>query len=77
MTTKKLARTVIEGGRTRGNTRHPRASNAVERTKVRRVSSALVRGADADFTTYPVRQEVWRQFNDELGRAKRWLWSTL
>jgi len=73
MTTKNLARTVIEGGRTRGNTWHRRASNAVQRTKVRRVSGALFRGADADFTNYPVRQEVWREFKDKSGPAKRWL----
>jgi len=73
MTTKNLARTVIEGGRTRGNTWARRASNGVQRTNVRRVSGALLSGADADFTTYPVRRVVYRQFADKLGPAERWL----
>jgi len=73
MATKNLARTVIEGGRTRGNTWHRRASNAVHRRKARHVSGALLSGADAEFTHYPVREHVWREFADKLGPAERWL----
>jgi hypothetical protein len=74
MATKNLARSVIEGGRTRRNTWARRASNGLQRTNVRRVSGALLRRADAaDFTIYPVRKLVWREFNDKLGPAKRWL----
>lgn len=73
MATKNLARTVIEGGRTPGCTWGRRKSNSVQRRSARRVSGALVSGADADFTVYPVRTVVWREFNDKLGPAKRWL----
>jgi len=73
MATKNLARTVIEGGRTRGNSWARRSSNGVQRTNVRRVSGALVKGADADFAVYPVRKVVYRQFADKLGPAERWL----
>src|SRR6186713_2975376 len=73
MATKNLARTVIEGGRSPGNTVDRRASNAAQRTRVRRVSGALLSGADADFAIYPMRKVVWREFNDKLGPAKRWL----
>jgi|SRR6187431_1365685 len=73
MATKNLARTVIEGGRTRYSKWGRRASNGVQRSSVRRVSGALVSGADADFTVYPVRKLVWRDFHDKLGPAKRWL----
>jgi hypothetical protein len=73
MATKNLARTVIEGGRYSGNTVDRRASNAVQRRRGRRVSGALVSGADADFTLYPVRTIVYREFADKLGPAKRWL----
>ena len=73
MATKNLARTVIEGGRTRGNTWRRRWSNGQQRSNVRRVSGSLLNGADAEMTVYPARSEVWRQFNDKLGPAKRWL----
>ena len=73
MATKNLARTVIEGGRYHGNTRDRRASNGVHRRRVRRVSAALISGADAEFTIFPVRKVVWRSFYDKLGPAKRWL----
>jgi len=73
MATKNLARTVIEGGRYAGNTVARRASNGVQRTRVRGVSGALVRGADADSAVYPRREVVYRSFADKLGPAKRWL----
>ena len=73
MATKNLARTVIEGGRAPGNTVDRRASNGVQRTNVRRVSDALVRGADADSAVYPRRPVIYRQFSDKLGPAERWL----
>jgi len=73
MATKNLSRTVIEGGRSPGNTWERRESNRVQRSITRRVSGALVSGADADFTVYPVRKVVWRSFADKLGPANRWL----
>ena len=73
MATKNLARTVIEGGRYHGNTTDRRASNGVQRRRVRRVAAALVSGTDADFAIFPVRKVVWRDFHDKLGPAKRWL----
>ena len=75
MATKNLARTVIEGGRYPGNTWDRRASNGVQRTSARRVSGALVRGADADSVVYPRRELVYPGFADKLGPAKRWLTS--
>jgi len=73
MATKNLARTVIEGGRTGYSKWGRRASNGAHRTRGRRVSGALVGGADAEFTLYPARKAVWREFNDKLCPAKRWL----
>ncbi|MEI9947971.1 MAG: hypothetical protein WDO74_03070 [Pseudomonadota bacterium] len=73
MATKNLARSVIEGGRYPGNTRARRSSNWEHRRRVRRVSGALVSGADADFTLYPIRKLVWPEFHDRLGPALRWL----
>ncbi|HEY0468158.1 MAG TPA: hypothetical protein VGC79_28360 [Polyangiaceae bacterium] len=73
MATKNLARTVIEGGRTRGSTWARRASNGVQRTHVHRVSGSLLSGADAEHVVYPRRNKVYRQFADKLGPAKRWL----
>lgn len=73
MATKNLARTAIEGGRTRFSKWHRRASNGVQRTHVHLVSESLVNGADADSVVYPRREQVYRSFNDKLGPAKRWL----
>lgn len=73
MATKNLARTVIEGGRTSFSKWGRRAENGAQRRRSRRTSGALVAGVDADFTIYPVRKRVWREFNDKLGPAKRWL----
>ncbi|HTQ05499.1 MAG TPA: hypothetical protein VMI54_16670 [Polyangiaceae bacterium] len=73
MSTKNLARTVIEGGRAPSNGWWRRFSNAQERSAERGVSGALVRGADADAAVYPRRKPVERAFLDRLGPAERWL----
>ena len=73
MATKNLARTVIEGGRTRSSKWHRRWTNGQHRANARRVSHALVNGADSEMTVYPARIQAYPQFNDKLGPAKRWL----
>jgi hypothetical protein len=71
MSTKNLARTVIEGGR--GNTSHRRASNQAHRAQVRGYASQLVRCADPDAALFPQREKVSKDFDDKLGPARRWL----
>ena len=73
MTTKNLARTVIEGGRSCYNQWERRYSNAQERAHERLVSAALVGAADPDVTWYAPRKPVYRGFRDKLAPAERWL----
>jgi hypothetical protein len=72
MATKNLARTVIEGGRTRGCSWARRASNGAQRTHVHLVSASLLSGADSDDVVYPRRHTIYREFADKLGPARRW-----
>lgn len=58
MSTKNLARTVIEGGRHRQNASERRWSNARERTWERELSSLLRGRLDADAVVYPKRTPV-------------------
>lgn len=73
MSTKYLARTVIEGGRYHGNASTRRDSNAVNRAREREVSAQFARSIDSDELSYPVREPVQRQFRDKLAPAERWL----
>jgi len=73
MATKNLARTVIEGGRTRFSKWNRRASNGAQRTHEHLVSASLTSGADADNVVYPHRETAYRAFHDKLGPAERWL----
>lgn len=73
MSTKNLARTVIEGGRARYNRFERRHSNAVERTHVHQMERALCRAAELDDAVFEPRMVVYRSFHDKLGPAMRWL----
>jgi len=73
MSTKNLARTVIEGGRSGWSRFARRHSHALVRAREREVSHALGKGADFDALVYPKRDPVYRDFADKLGPARRWL----
>jgi hypothetical protein len=73
MSTKNLARTVIEGGRARFNRWERRHSNALERSAERRVSARLTSTAAWDAAIYPARKPVSQSFDDKLGPGRRWL----
>jgi hypothetical protein len=76
MSTKNLARTVIEGGRARYNKWARRHSHAQERFQERMVSSRLLSAIElaGDFV-YAKRENVGRDFDDKLRPAERWLGS--
>jgi hypothetical protein len=73
MSTKNLARTVIEGGRRRYSRFSRRHENAVERTRTHQVEGLLCRQGDAEEAYFPPRERVYREFDDKLGPALRWL----
>jgi hypothetical protein len=73
MSTKNLARTVIEGGRHRQNISQRRFSNAQERTSERQLTLLLRDRLDADAVVHQQRAPVYRQFDDKLRPAQRWL----
>jgi hypothetical protein len=72
MSTKNLARTVIEGGRYRGNRWFRRYSHQQERTAEQQLSSRVMR-TEVDSALYEVRRHEGRAFRDKLGPARRWL----
>jgi hypothetical protein len=73
MSTKNLARTVIEGGRAHSNRWERRYSNARERAHERVVSAGLLTASDLDGVIYSPREVVYREFSDKLAPAERWL----
>jgi len=73
MATKNLARTAIEGGRTHYSKWRRRASNGVQRTHEHLLSGSLLSGADVESVVYPRREQIYRDFSDKLGPARRWL----
>lgn len=73
MSTKNLARTVIEGGRYRGNKFDRHRSNSIQRTREREVEHALCDRLDYDGALFPRRTPVYQAFMDKLGPALRWL----
>lgn len=73
MSTKYLARTVIEGGRSRYNRFERRHSNSCERSHERVVSSLELRAEEPGMQVYPVRKAVYKGFRDKLSPAERWL----
>jgi hypothetical protein len=75
MSTKNLARTVIEGGRAPFNRWERRYSNARERAQERTVSNQLLTSVELDDVVYPPRAVVSRGFRDKLAPAERWLGS--
>lgn len=74
MSTKNLARTIIEGGRHRGNKWDRRNSHAEERARVRN----YIKEVELDLENYeeydpePI-QHVYKGFDDKLGPIYRWL----
>jgi hypothetical protein len=73
MSTKYLARTVIEGGRRHRNQWDRRYSHKEERAAERQVSVRLPRLESLDSALYEPRRPVWREFSDKLGPARRWM----
>jgi hypothetical protein len=73
MSTKNLARTVIEGGRNRHSRFFRRHSNAVERTRSHGLERRLCSTADPESAYFPPREAAYRGFDDKLGPARRWL----
>jgi hypothetical protein len=74
MATKNLARTVIEGGRSRWNKAQRRYSNRRARRRVREYARSLRYDPDeGEGSSAPVREPVWRCHNDRLSAAERWL----
>lgn len=75
MSTKNLARTVIEGGRARYN-RHERwCSNSAERRHAHQREHALRRAEADDDAYFEPRRVVSRDFHDKLNPGWRWLCS--
>ena len=60
MSTKNLARTVIEGGRHRHSSFARRHSNAVERAHTHQLERALCSTKDPETALFPVRDPAWR-----------------
>jgi hypothetical protein len=73
MSTKHLARTVIEGGRCPGNRWFRRFSNKQERTAERQLSNRLARLRELDGALYEPRRPLRASFCDKLNPAERWL----
>jgi hypothetical protein len=73
MSTKNLARTVIEGGRRHGNCWFRRHSHGVHRALEREALGRYARIDELDGLIVPSRRHVHRQFADKLGPAGRWL----
>lgn len=72
MSTKKLSRTVIEGGRY--NTSDRRLSNKEERAKTRAyMSKVALDPEDFEEEIEPERRPVYKEFSDKLNPMYRWL----
>lgn len=81
MSTKNLARSVIEGGRSQFNKFERRSSNRVARVKTRQECHRLALEADAD-DEYDIdfqveRDRVWKSFDDKLAPLYRYLDSSV
>jgi hypothetical protein len=77
MSTKNLARTVIEGGRYATNGWMRRRSNHKHRAQVRAVLGGVGRTGELDDLIVPGRKRVGREFDDKLGAPLRWLQSNV
>lgn len=73
MSTKNLARTVIEGGRYRSGSQLCRYKNRALRTRTRVALGDVASGRDADDLTIRPVWKVGRWFHDKLGPSVRWL----
>ena len=73
MSTKNLARTVIEGGRAPRNRWERRRSNTLERRREAQASARLRLAIDPEEISYQPRPKVHAEFRDRLGPAWRWL----
>jgi hypothetical protein len=74
MTTKRLSRTVIEGGRYGRNKWERRYSSREERARIRNYLSDVIKDLEfAEEEVVPKRTKVSKDFKDKLGPAHRWL----
>jgi hypothetical protein len=73
VSTKNLARTVIEGGRSSYNKSERRDSNSSLRAATRAYQAAVRDPELALSTLPPERTKVRRHFSDRLGPVRRWL----
>ncbi|MGC4086661.1 MAG: hypothetical protein QM756_01955 [Polyangiaceae bacterium] len=73
MSKKNLARSVLEGGRYHGNVVDRRLSNSQLRSRERAAFSVVRDREDAEEVVYPTRKHVYREFDDKLSPAFRWL----
>lgn len=73
MSTKNLARTVIEGGRYFFNSWERRHSHAAARSAEHVVASRARAGDDADALVWPEPKPVRKEFRDKLSPAEQWL----
>jgi hypothetical protein len=73
MSTKNLARTVIEGGRNGYSRWARRHSHAVERAQTHWMEQRLCRDFDPEIAVFRPRDAVAKSFDDKLGPARRWL----
>lgn len=73
MSTKNLARTVIEGGRYHGNCWQRRYTNRLQRPRTREALLRASREREFDDMVIPARTSVRREFRDKPAPAKRWL----
>jgi hypothetical protein len=73
MSTKNLARTVIEGGRTDYSRLRRRHTNAADRRRAHQIEHQLCTSLDPAHAYFPPREEAYRSFDDKLGPAHRWL----
>lgn len=73
MSTKNLARTVIEGGRTGFSRFARRHSHAVERRRSHQIEHLLRASLTPESAYFPPLEQAWRDFDDKLGPARRWL----
>jgi hypothetical protein len=73
MSTKNLARTVIEGGRAWHNCWERRHSNGLERSREAQTSARLRTAIELEELVYRPRPKVYACFRDKLGPAERWL----
>jgi hypothetical protein len=73
MATKNLSRTVIEGGRARYNQRVRRDSNKKARRAANTTCLKMRADLSGDGIDLARRRPVWKEFDDKLGPARRWL----